>query len=127
MAKRNAESTLHELSPKKHRPLFHSIDIQVDSMASVGGVPSLLALLGNRCRKRPHCFDDEETPEEKDTGFCLRTAVGHPRKHVANVLTEPISGSFQDLRSSFAFTNKKRSRKDFVRSEAAISQEKNKV
>ncbi|KAF6716432.1 hypothetical protein FQA47_014354 [Oryzias melastigma] len=127
MAKRHAESTVHELSPKKHRPLFHSVDVQVDSMASVGGVPSLLALLGNRCKKRPHCFEEPELTGGKETGFCLRTAVCHPRKHVANVLTESISGSFQDSRSACALTNKKRPRRECVGLEEAITQDKNKT
>uniref|UniRef100_A0A669CPM2 Putative WW-binding domain-containing protein n=1 Tax=Oreochromis niloticus TaxID=8128 RepID=A0A669CPM2_ORENI len=70
MAKRRAEDTLLHNSPSKrcYRSLC-AVDIQAESMAPSGGVspPSLLALLGTRCRKRPQYFDEEETASYRKT------------------------------------------------------------
>uniref|UniRef100_A0A3P8SVE5 Putative WW-binding domain-containing protein n=1 Tax=Amphiprion percula TaxID=161767 RepID=A0A3P8SVE5_AMPPE len=67
MAKRRAEDTLLHDSPSKrcYRSLC-CVDLQLESEAPSGGVspPSLLALLGSRCRKRPYCFEDPEKQEE---------------------------------------------------------------
>ena len=122
MAKRRAEDTLLHLSPSKrcYRSLS-SVDMQLESMApSTGGVslspPSLLALLGSRCRKRPHYFEDPEKQEEEEGAAALHRRLTHcdtSRKHAANVnvLTVQTSGSFQDRRSS-STTSKKRPRED---------------
>lgn len=68
MTKRRAEQVLLHDVPNKRR-LFSrgSFDTHLESMTAAVGVspPSLLALLGSRCRKRPFCFGDEEESREK--------------------------------------------------------------
>uniref|UniRef100_A0A3Q2CCY1 Putative WW-binding domain-containing protein n=1 Tax=Cyprinodon variegatus TaxID=28743 RepID=A0A3Q2CCY1_CYPVA len=63
MAKRRAEEPLLLDSPIKRRHLapLCCVGMQPESMASAGGVssPSILTLLGSRCRKRPHYSDNE--------------------------------------------------------------------
>uniref|UniRef100_A0A3P9NWL7 Putative WW-binding domain-containing protein n=1 Tax=Poecilia reticulata TaxID=8081 RepID=A0A3P9NWL7_POERE len=94
MAKRRAEETVLLDSPSKRRyfPPFYSVDMQLESMASVGGVssPSLLTLLGSRCRKRPLYFDNEEVYSRP------KISPSDSGKHAKNVLKTPSSGSFQD-------------------------------
>uniref|UniRef100_A0A3B3TZV3 Uncharacterized protein n=1 Tax=Poecilia latipinna TaxID=48699 RepID=A0A3B3TZV3_9TELE len=98
MAKRRAEETVLLDSPSKRRyfPPIYSIDMQLESMASVGGVssPSLLTLLGSRCRKRPLYFDNEEVYSRP------KISSLDSGKHAKNVLKTPSSGSFQDGRRS---------------------------
>uniref|UniRef100_A0A3B5QVC2 Uncharacterized protein n=1 Tax=Xiphophorus maculatus TaxID=8083 RepID=A0A3B5QVC2_XIPMA len=92
MAKRRAEETVLLDSPSKRRyfPPIYSVDMQLESMASVGDLssPSLLAILGSRCRKRPLYFDNEE-------GYS-GPAISPPDsgKHAKDVLKTPSSGSF---------------------------------
>uniref|UniRef100_A0A3Q2VEF7 Putative WW-binding domain-containing protein n=1 Tax=Haplochromis burtoni TaxID=8153 RepID=A0A3Q2VEF7_HAPBU len=107
MAKRRAEDTLLHNSPSKR--CFRSlcaVDIQAESMAPSGGVspPSLLALLGTRCRKRPQYFDEEETASYR------KTSHYDARKRAVNVSAVQTSGSFQDRRSSSVTSSQKRPR-----------------
>ncbi|XP_013867493.1 uncharacterized protein C9orf40 homolog [Austrofundulus limnaeus] len=128
MAKRRAENTLLLDSPGKRkysRPLC-SVDLQLESSASptVAGVspPSLLALLGSRCRKRSHFFENEEQPGEATSP--LKSSLCVSKKAAADVLTERVSGSFQDRRqtSSCTVTNKKkRARQDSRCSDTVLS------
>lgn len=128
MAKRRAEDTLfHECPSKRCYRSLCGIDMQLESMVAPHGgesPPSLQALLGCRCRKRPYYFEDpeqqqqqhqqeQEAPLHRKTTNCCDT-----RKHAANVLTAPTSTSFQDRRSSTKPLNsKKRPREDSVGSE----------
>lgn len=128
MAKRRTEDTLLHDSPSKR--CFRSlcrVDMQLESMAPAGGVnpPSLMALLGSRCRKRPYYFEDQERREDEGALF-PKTAHCDARKQAASVLT---SGSFQEHRSSNTVTTctKKRPRKDCTNSETAISKTNDKV
>lgn len=134
MAKRRAENTLLLDSPGKKkyiRPLC-SVDLQLESSMPpiVGGVspPSLLALLGSRCRKRSHYFETEEMPGEADSP--LKSSLCVSKKVAADVLTERISGSFQDRRhiSSCTVTiKKKRTRQDSRCSDTVLSAVNDKV
>uniref|UniRef100_A0A4W6FTV7 Putative WW-binding domain-containing protein n=1 Tax=Lates calcarifer TaxID=8187 RepID=A0A4W6FTV7_LATCA len=78
MAKRRAEDTLLHDSPSKrcYRSL-RSVDMQLESFPPTGGVslspPSLLALLGSRCRKRPYYFEDPEQKQEEAAGLYRKT------------------------------------------------------
>ncbi len=120
MAKRRAEDTLLHDSPSKR--CFRSlcaVDMQLGSVAptTAGGVspPSLLALLGGRCRKRPYYFED---PGEQGDAAVYRKDT---RKPAAGVLTVQTSGSFQDRRScSTPASAKKRAREDCTGSEAVV-------
>ncbi|XP_047447062.1 uncharacterized protein wu:fa19b12 [Mugil cephalus] len=121
MAKRRTEDTVLNDSPSKR--CFRSlcrVDMQLESMAPTGGVnpPSLMALLGSRCRKRPYYFEDLERQEEEGALF-PKTTHCDTRKPAASVLT---SGSFQEHRSSSTVTacTKKRPRKDCTSSEGPI-------
>ncbi|KAM4576924.1 uncharacterized protein PAE49_006857 [Odontesthes bonariensis] len=121
MAKRRAEDTLlHDSPPKRYCRSLCSGNMQPRSMAPTGGVspPSLLALLGSRCRKRPYYFEDQEKPEHTDP--CLRRALCDSMEHTANVLTVPISGSFHDRRISVTVTSKKRPREGSLGSATVI-------
>ncbi|KAM7416213.1 hypothetical protein PAMA_018336 [Pampus argenteus] len=125
MAKRRAEDTLCHDSPSKrcYRSLC-GVDMQLESMvAPNGGVslspPSLLALLGSRCRKRPYYFEDpEQQQQQQEAPVPLYRKTTHccdTRKHVANVLTAQTSGSFQDRRGAVKSHNSnKRPREDSV-------------
>ncbi|XP_056232577.1 uncharacterized protein wu:fa19b12 [Seriola aureovittata] len=121
MAKRRAEDTLLHDSPSKRccRALC-SVDMQLESTPPTGGVslspPSLLALLGSRCRKRPYYFEDPQREQEEEAAAAIyrkATHVDSRRRHAANVLTVQTSGSFQDRGSSSSPTSlKKRPRED---------------
>lgn len=113
MTKRQAEDTLSHHSPSKrcHRSLC-SIDTQFESMAAVGGVnpPSLLDLLGSRCRKRTHYFEDPVQGQE----------MSHNRKmnQALDALAMKASGSFQERRTSTTISSsKKRAREERVASQ----------
>lgn len=94
---------------------------------TVGGVspPSLLALLGSRCRKRSHYFENEEKPGE------ATSPLKNPLCVPVDVLTERmISGSFQDRRhisSCTAASKKKRTRQDSHCSDTVLSTVNDKV
>ncbi|XP_037536484.1 uncharacterized protein wu:fa19b12 [Nematolebias whitei] len=125
MAKRRAENTLLLDSPGKRkscRPLC-SVDMQLESSVARSGAvspPSLLALLGSRCRKRPHYFENEEKPV--DTALYSSPCVSK-KLAAADVSTERVSGSFQDRRSSSCTvtSKKKRARVDSLGSETVLS------
>ncbi|XP_028270620.1 uncharacterized protein C9orf40 [Parambassis ranga] len=107
MAKRRAEDTLLHDSPSKRcfRPLC-GVDMQLESVVPTVGLnpPSLLALLGNRCQKRKHYFEDQEKLEQAASVY-RRSTHCDSRKHAAKGLT---SGSFQDRRSSSTDTSTKK-------------------
>ncbi|XP_032434029.1 uncharacterized protein C9orf40 homolog [Xiphophorus hellerii] len=122
MAKRRAEETVLLDSPSKRRyfPPIYSVDMQLESMASGGGLssPSLLAILGSRCRKRPLYFDNEE-------GYS-GPAISPPDsgKHAKDVLKTPSSGSFPGGRRSCALSRNKRPREDSVGSDTVNATDK---
>uniref|UniRef100_A0A3Q3G8R6 Putative WW-binding domain-containing protein n=1 Tax=Labrus bergylta TaxID=56723 RepID=A0A3Q3G8R6_9LABR len=90
MAKRRAEDTLlHDAAPKRCYRSLCSVDMQPGGMAPSGGVspPSLLALLGNRCRKRPHYFEEPEKQEE-ESALSLKPTKCDIRKHGADADTD---------------------------------------
>lgn len=119
MAKRRADDTVLRDSPSKRccRSL-HSVDKQLQrgllthvSMAP----PSLLALLGSRCRKRPHYFEDPAKDETTAGDAHYNLAPCDTAKRVADVSTVRTSGSFEEHRTSATFTShKKRHREDGV-------------
>ncbi|CAG5922173.1 unnamed protein product [Menidia menidia] len=118
MAKRCADdSRLQGTSPKKSCRSIYSVDMMAKSMAPIGDVslPSLHALLGGRCRKRPYSFENEETTE--DAVPSLRRALCHSREHAVNVLTVPTCGVLQERRRSL--TVEKRPRQESFGSDTA--------
>ncbi|XP_070690511.1 uncharacterized protein C9orf40 homolog [Pempheris klunzingeri] len=119
MAKRRAEDPQQHDSPSKrcHRSLC-SVDMQLGSVAPPGGVspPSLLALLGTRCRKRPRYFEEAEEEEEEEGALHRKATHCDTRKHAAIVMTVHTSGSVQERRSS-----KKRPREDCGGSETVTA------
>ncbi|XP_004544281.1 uncharacterized protein wu:fa19b12 [Maylandia zebra] len=124
MAKRRAEDTLLHNSPSKR--CFRSlcaVDIQAESMAPSGGVspPSLLALLGTRCRKRPQYFDEEETASYR------KTSHYDARKRAVNVSAVQTSGSFQDRRSSSVTSSQKRPREGSEEPDTAVPKSNDKA
>ncbi|XP_040898697.1 uncharacterized protein wu:fa19b12 [Toxotes jaculatrix] len=134
MAKRRAEDTLLHHSPSKrcYRSLC-SVDMQLETMPPTAGVslspPTLLSLLGSRCRKRPYYFEDPEQKEQEEeaaaAGLCRKATNDGSRKHADNVLKVQTSGSFQDRHSSNA--HKKRPREDCSGSEIVIPQANDKA
>lgn len=131
MAKRRAEDNLLHDSPSKRRyRSLYSVDMQLHSVARSGGLslspPSLMALVGSRCRKRPRYFEDtDKEAQEAAAGFYYKTTHCDTRKHEANVLTVQTSGSFQESRISGTFTNhKKRQREDCVCANTATTKAK---
>lgn len=112
MAKRRPDDALlHDSPSKKHCRAFCKLDMRVGGMAPVGGVnpPSLLALLGNRARKRPRYFEDpEQQDEEPSASLCRRDT----RKHAAGGLSDQTSGNFCERPSSSSSSSisKKRTR-----------------
>ncbi|KAM6931407.1 uncharacterized protein FYW49_003283 [Xenentodon cancila] len=121
MAKRRNEQTLqHDSALKRCRSSLSCVDAQLERMsAPAEDVPSILALLGGRSRKRPCYFDDAEIPEGGSVP-CLKTALCSSKKHAASVLTEPISGSVQGRRSSCPVTRTKRPRDVRVAPDAIV-------
>ncbi|CAK6950278.1 uncharacterized protein wu:fa19b12 [Scomber scombrus] len=100
--------------------------MQLESVVAPKSPPSLLALLGTRCRKRPYYFEDPEQQqqqqqqEEEAPIYCKTLNCCDTRKHAADVFPVSTSGSFQDRRSPIKYTNsKKRLREDSVGSETA--------
>ncbi|XP_075960658.1 uncharacterized protein LOC142964283 [Anarhichas minor] len=115
MAKRRPDDTtlLHGSPSKRCHLSLSSVDLPPESMAPTGGVspPSLLALMGSRCRKRPHHFEDPEKQEE--AALHRKPACCDTRKHAATLLALQTSGGFQDRRGSSTLTgSKKRPRDD---------------
>ncbi|XP_054906519.1 uncharacterized protein wu:fa19b12 [Poeciliopsis prolifica] len=122
MAKRRGEETVLLDSPSKRRhfPPVYSVDMQLESMASVGGVssPSLLTLLGGRCRKRPLYFDNEEAYS------CPTISPPGSGKHAKDVFNTPCSGSVQGGRRSCALARNKRPRENSVGSDSVHATDK---
>ncbi|XP_019949146.1 uncharacterized protein C9orf40 homolog [Paralichthys olivaceus] len=113
MAKRRAEEPLlllHDLPSKTLPRSLLSVDLQLETDPPAArpvsrSPPALLAVLGSRCRKRPHC---PEEPEQKPEGAGVCT-----RKHEADVVTVQTSGSFQEPHSCGSPANhKKRPREE---------------
>lgn len=134
MAKRRAEedTLLHGSPSKRCCRLLHSGDMQLHSAARTGGVslsppPSLMALLGSRCRKRPYNFEDPDKQAEAvagTAGFYYKTTQCDTRKHAPDVLTVQTSGGFQERRTSSTSTStkdKKRQREDYVCPNTAVT------
>ncbi|CAJ1067969.1 uncharacterized protein wu:fa19b12 [Xyrichtys novacula] len=117
MSKRRSEDTLiHDCPSKKSCLSPRSVDLQLGSIMapSSGGVspPSLLALLGGRCRKRQHYLEEVEETED-EVSLYLRPTHHEVRRHAAHVLTVQTPGSFHERRSSGALTSsKKRAREE---------------
>ncbi|XP_029367303.1 uncharacterized protein wu:fa19b12 [Echeneis naucrates] len=117
MAKRRAQDTPLRNSPSKRccRSVC-GVDPGQDCTAPAGGVslspPSLLALLGSRCRKRPHYFEEQQQEEAAEL-FPTTVQGDARRKHPAGVGTVQTSGTFHDRGRSSSLTNtKKRPRED---------------
>lgn len=103
MAKRRRpdDAVLHDSPSKKHCRAFCKLDVRVDGITPVvgGNPPSLLALLGNRARKRPRYFEDpdkEQQDEEPSASLCRRDM----RKHAAGGLSDQTFGKSCERRSS---------------------------
>ncbi|XP_020488695.1 uncharacterized protein C9orf40 homolog [Labrus bergylta] len=129
MAKRRAEDTLlHDAAPKRCYRSLCSVDMQPGGMAPSGGVspPSLLALLGNRCRKRPHYFEEPEKQEE-ESALSLKPTKCDIRKHGAQVLSkvQTSGGSQERHNASTPTSSKKRTREDCTGSETALPKSNN--
>ncbi|KAM9858140.1 uncharacterized protein ACBR49_020183 [Aulostomus maculatus] len=126
MAKRRAEDTLlPDSGAKRCYRSMCSVDLQLESVPPVGGVspPSLLALLGNRCRKRTYYFEDPEQEHQLEAPLGRKSAHSDsPRKHAVHVLTAQASGSFRDRRSSVTLpSSSKRQREDSVGLDPVVS------
>ncbi|KAM4579572.1 uncharacterized protein V3H82_008792 [Fundulus diaphanus] len=125
MAKRRAEEAVLLGSPTKRKPFppLCCVDMPMESVAPAGGVspPSLLTLLGSRCRKRPHYFDNEEA------NLCPLISLSGSGKHAKYALKEQSSGSFQDQRMSCALSRKKRPRVNSVGSDTVTPTDKDKT
>ncbi|XP_038143219.1 uncharacterized protein C9orf40 homolog isoform X1 [Cyprinodon tularosa] len=110
MAKRRAEEPLLLDSPIKRRHLapLCCVGMQPESMASAGGLssPSILTLLGSRCRKRPHYSDNEASD------LFPKVSLWDSGKFALDVSQEPPSGSFQDERGPCTLSRNKRPRDD---------------
>ncbi|KAL0979668.1 hypothetical protein UPYG_G00188030 [Umbra pygmaea] len=117
MTKRHAEEGVFHDAPFKipcFRPLYQ-IDTQLERVDATGCVnpPSLLALLGRRCKKRPHYFEDQEEHQE-----ILRPRKLSSSEHLVSASDKVMvkkSGSFQNLpANSICLISKKRAREDTV-------------
>ncbi|KAJ8006025.1 hypothetical protein DPEC_G00123970 [Dallia pectoralis] len=114
MTKRHAEQGVYHDAPFKKpccRPLY-KIDTQLQSTDPGGCVnpPSLLALLGRRCKKRPHYFDEQEEPHN-----ILSASCDHHRVSVIENVLVKKCGSFRESSppaKSASLTSKKRVRED---------------
>uniref|UniRef100_A0A1A7WIY4 Putative WW-binding domain-containing protein n=1 Tax=Iconisemion striatum TaxID=60296 RepID=A0A1A7WIY4_9TELE len=116
MAKRRAEERLLFDSPTKRRCVqvqpLSKVDVRLESMVPTGGG------VRSRCRKRPHVLENEKAEEAV---LCLRRPLCESKKPPPNVLTEPISESFQEeCTSSRTVQVQKRPRVDHVGPEAVL-------
>ncbi|XP_074527329.1 uncharacterized protein LOC141791039 [Halichoeres trimaculatus] len=122
MAKRRAEDSLLLDSPsKKCCRSLSNVDMQLGGMPPSGGVspPSLVALLGSRCRKRTHYLEDLEKQEDELATY-LKPTRCDARKHAAHISTVQTSGSFQVRHNSSTITSsRKRAREDCTSPESA--------
>ncbi|XP_035813371.2 uncharacterized protein C9orf40 homolog isoform X1 [Amphiprion ocellaris] len=126
MAKRRAEDTLLHDSPSKrcYRSLC-CVDLQLESEAPSEGVspPSLLALLGSRCRKRPYYFED---PEKQEEAPLFRTTTNcDTRRLQAGVLTVQTSGNFPERRSCSAGTKTKKRLREYSQGPETVTNKDN--
>ncbi|XP_034452448.1 uncharacterized protein C9orf40 homolog isoform X1 [Hippoglossus hippoglossus] len=113
MAKRRAEESLlllHEFPSKTLPRSLLSVDLQLEADPPAArpvsrSPPALLAVVGGRCRKRPHSSGEpEQKPEEP--GVC-------PREHAADVVTVQTPGGVPERHGSGSPANhKKRPRED---------------
>ncbi|XP_055017708.1 uncharacterized protein wu:fa19b12 [Boleophthalmus pectinirostris] len=122
MAKRRAsEDALLCTSPSKKCRGLCGVDMRLESVAASGGVshgvspPSLHALLGSRCRKRPLYFDETEATDfdlelfRKSTHDDLQVKhPAYPNHQINTVHPQQTSGNFQEPRN---FTNAKSTNK----------------
>ncbi|KAK2837527.1 hypothetical protein Q5P01_014739 [Channa striata] len=122
MAKRRAEDvSMHDSPSKRCSRSLWNVDRRLQSAAAAPIVsgnlkpPSLLAVLGSRCRKRPYCF--EEPPSEETAARpCSKSPHCDTRKPAGTAC-----GNVQDRRSSDTLTNpKKGPRDEDAGSEAAL-------
>lgn len=120
MTKRRAEDVLFHDTPVKRscfRPL-DKFDTQLESMAAAGCVspPSLLALLGRRCKKRPYYFEDQE--EHQETLKPRKLSNSEHRVSAPQSVLVKNSGSFLESASANSgcstLTSKKRARDNTV-------------
>lgn len=111
MAKRRAEDTLFPDSSSKrcYRSLC-GVEMQSESTAPDGGVrpPSLVALCGSSCKKRPYNFEGQEQQQQDASLYRKTTHSDIHSKLAANILTMQTSGSFQDHGSSVKVPSPKR-------------------
>lgn len=116
MAKRHADDVLITSSSSKRWRGPCSVDMRLESMAPSRSVspPSLLALLGSRCRKRQFYCDDD-TDHDLDLPLLRKGTHADLLKHTAhlNTVQQQTSGSFQERRNSaVAKSTNKRPRED---------------
>lgn len=116
MAKRRAEDILITSPLSKRCRGLCSVDMRLESMAPSGGVspPSLLALLGTRCRKRPFYFD-ETNETDLDLALFRKGAHSDPLRHTAQLNTAQLqtTRNFQEHRASAGVkSTNKRARED---------------
>lgn len=123
MAKRRIEDSLLLDSPsKKCCRSLSNVDTQLGGMHPSGGVspPSLVALLGSRCRKRTHFLEDLEKQED-ELAIYLKPTRCEARKHAAHISTVQTSGSFHERHISTTPTSsRKRAREDCASPESAV-------
>lgn len=119
MAKRRAEDPLLHDSPSKRCCLQLG-----SSAASPGGLspPSLLALLGSRCRKRPHYFQDTDKQHEEGGGEDL-----YRKNTNCATITHAANNTQVQQTSSSSITSKKRPREDCTAPESAVHKAEDKV
>lgn len=122
MSKRRIEDSLLLDSPsKKCCRSSSNVDMHLGDMLPSGGVspPSLVALLGSRCRKRTHYLEDLEKQDELT--IYLKPTRCEARKHAAHISTVQTSGSFQERHNSTTLSSsRKRAREDCASPEPAV-------
>lgn len=100
MTKRCAEDTLFGgIPPKRCYGSLCSLDMRLKGSAAPGAVnpPSLLTLLGSRCRKRPHSSDEADERESFIKGKAAHHDLGN---HALSGAMVEGCMSYQDLQAS---------------------------
>ncbi|XP_062239035.1 uncharacterized protein C9orf40 homolog [Platichthys flesus] len=114
MAKRHAEEPLlllHEFPSKTLARSLLSVDLQLGSDPPAArplsrSPPALLAVVGGRCRKRPHSSSEEPEQKPQEPGVCVK-------ERAADVVTLQTPGSVREHHGSGSPANhKKRPRGD---------------
>ena len=114
MAKRRAEESLlllHEFPSKTLPRSLLSVDLQLEADPPAArpmsrSPPALLAVVGGRCRKRPHSSSEEPEQKPEEPGVCSR-------EHAADVVTVQTPVCVQERHGSGSPANhKKRPRED---------------